>query len=224
MDNVLVQLIPPMIGSLMMPTWVLLVLFLLRSAHGVIKAVAFVGGVTAVRLLQGLLFGTALSTYAGLFGRHALQPVVSGLLLATGLLLWAMGVRRAFRREEPTRSLSTSLPTMHTLISAVTPLRALGVGVLLVVTSLRAWIFTLTALGTIGQAGLHTVQNFAAFLLYVLGAQCALVAPIIIATRSVRWLDRAATWIEEHSRSIVVTISLLVGSYFVWRGLSGLML
>ena len=220
MDNVLVQLIPPMIGSLMMPTWVLLVLFLLRSAHGVIKAVAFVGGVTAVRLLQGLLFGTALSTYAGLFGRHALQPVVSGLLLATGLLLWVMGVRRAFRREEPTRSLST----MHNLISAVTPLRALGVGVLLVVTSLRAWIFTLTALGTIGQAGLHTVQNIAAFLLYVLGAQCALVAPIIISTRSAGWLDRAATWIEEHTRSIVVTISLVVGSYFVWRGLSGLIL
>ncbi|HEX8035786.1 MAG TPA: GAP family protein, partial [Ktedonobacterales bacterium] len=106
----------------------------------------------------------------------------------------------------------------------VTPPRALGLGVVLIVTSLRAWIFTLTALGTIGQAGLHTGQNIAAFLLYVLGAQCALVAPIIIATRSVGWLDRAATWIEEHNRSIVVTISLVVGSYFVWRGLSGLVL
>ncbi|HEX8036321.1 MAG TPA: GAP family protein, partial [Ktedonobacterales bacterium] len=165
MGNVLVQLIPPMIGSLMMPTWVLLVLFLLRSTRGVIKAVAFVGGVTMIRLLQGLLFGTALSAYAGLYGRSALQPVVSGLLLATGLLLWVLGVRRAFRREEPTHSLPTSLPTMHTLISAVTPPRALGLGVVLIVTSLRAWIFTLTALGTIGQAGLHTGQNIAAFLL-----------------------------------------------------------
>ncbi|MGZ3582567.1 MAG: GAP family protein [Ktedonobacterales bacterium] len=218
MGDVLVQLVPLVIGSIMMPTWILLVLVMLRSAHGLANAIAFVGGVTIVRLVQGILFGTILSAYEVLYGTRALGTIVSALLLVTGIVMWVTGLRQVCRQDDRT-DLS---PPFFDMLSAVTPLRALGLGVLLVVTSPRAWIFTLTTLGVIDRAALSAVQSVVAFLLYVLGAQVALVAPIIVSTRSSRWLDTATSWLVEHSRPIVITVSLIVGSFFVWTGLSGL--
>ncbi|HEX8035756.1 MAG TPA: GAP family protein [Ktedonobacterales bacterium] len=218
MGDVLVQLVPLVIGSLMMPTWILLVLFMLRTTHGLANAIAFVGSITLVRLTQGVLFGTILTAYDVHYGTQALRTIVSALLLVTGIVMWVTGLRQVWRQDDRA-SLSSRLPDM---LSALTPLRALGLGVLLVVTSSRAWIFTLTALGVIDRAALSLTQSVVAFLLYVLGAQLMLVAPIIVSVQSSRWLDTVANWLVEHSRLIVVFASFVVGSFFVWSGLSGL--
>jgi hypothetical protein len=50
-----------MIGAAVAPVWVILVLLMLRSEHGLSKALAFAAGAIAVRLVQGVVFG-------GLFG------------------------------------------------------------------------------------------------------------------------------------------------------------
>lgn len=222
MGDVLVQLVPLVIGNILMPTWILLVLFMLRTAHGLVNTIAFVGGITLIRLTQGVLFGTILSAYDVYYGANALRTLVSVLFLVTGIVMWVAGLRQVYLqvyRQDNGTGLSLRFQGM---LSAVTPLRALGLGVLLVATSLRAWIFTLTALGAIDRAALSLVQSVVAFLLYVLGAQLMLVVPIIIATYSSKWLDAAANWLMQHSRLIVVSASFVVGGFFVWSGLSGL--
>ena len=62
MGSVLIQLLPLVIGSMLMPTWIMLVVSLLRLSTE-IGAVAFVGGVTTVRLLQGVIFGAVTVAY-----------------------------------------------------------------------------------------------------------------------------------------------------------------
>ena len=55
--SVLITLVPFIIGSVAMPTWILLVVVLLTQAKRRVEALAFVAGVTLVRLAQGVLFG-----------------------------------------------------------------------------------------------------------------------------------------------------------------------
>lgn len=218
MGSVLVQLLPLVLGSMAMPTWILLVLFLLRNRKGFVEAVAFVGGVTIVRLVQGVIFGTILAGTEVARGRNAPGPVVSTLLLVTGILMWAAALKQIWQKDDP----ESPLPSWRTMISALTPLRALGLGALLVVTSSRAWLFTLTALGVIGQAGLGLAPSAVSFLLYVLGAELLLVAPIVISVWSSARFDAGARWLERHNRPIVIAVSLVVGSFFIWRGIIGL--
>lgn len=221
MGRVLIQLLPLVIASVIMPTWAVLVLYILRSERGLVAAIAFLGGVTLTRLLQGVIFGTMLGAYEVVHHSHNLAgTIVSTLLLVIGILMWGTALKQLFRQDDD--DLASPLSKVLDMISAITPLRALALGMLLVVTSSPAWIFTLTALGIISQGGLTIAQSVVAFLLYVLGTQLLLVAPILVSTRSLAWFDVAAQWVEEHHRPIVVAVFLVVGSLFLWRGGTGL--
>jgi hypothetical protein len=218
--SVLIYLLPLVIGSIAMPTWVLLVFVLLRSGDRVVEALAFVAGVTLVRLLQGLVFGLAVSLYDITQGKYVPEPIFSILLLITGLLLMAiaLGQMIAYR----TNRHNAPSPRWLTLIHDLTPVKALGLGALLVVTSSKAWLFTLTAIGVISQAELSPLPSLIAFLFYVLGADLLIVAPIILAVRSGARFEAMAHWLESHNRAIVIVITLIIGSIFVWRGATGL--
>lgn len=220
MGSVLIQLLPLVIGSIMMPTWVLLVLFMLRSRHGLVAAIAFVCGVTAVKLVQGVIFGAVFSAYDATHIRNLTGTILSTLLLVVGVLMCVSGLKQVFGQEDD--DFGNPLPKLLGMIHALTPARAFGLGALLVVTSSRAWIFTLTALGIINRANLDFVQSVAVFLLYVLGTEILLIVPIVVSTRSSARFDKAASWIEEHNRPIVVTVSFVVGGFFLWTGLTGL--
>lgn len=216
--SVLIQLLPLAIGSMMMPTWILLVLSLLKSEHGQVGAVAFVGGVTAVRLLQSITFGAVITVDDLTRKSSEMEIIVSTLQLVIGILMWAAALKQLYAQDAP----DAWLAKWMTLITALTPVRALGLGALLVATSARAWLFILAAIGVIGQAGLSDAQSIVAFLLYVLGAQLLLVAPILITLWAPERFGASADWLQAHDRSITIAVSLVVGGFFLWRGASGL--
>ena len=218
MGSVLIQLLPLAIGSMIMPTWILLVLSLLKSEHGQVGAVAFVGGVTAVRLLQGISFGFFITASDMTHKTSKTETIVSTLLLVTGILLWAAALKQVYAEDEP----DALLAKWMTMTTALTPVRAFGLGALLVATSARAWLFTLDAIGVIGQAGLSVGQNIAAFLLYVLGAELLLVLPILITVWAPARFDAVAEWLRGHDRPITIAVCLVVGGFLLWRGASGL--
>ena len=213
LGSVLIQLLPLIIGSIAMPSWALLVLALLSGGRGTVEAIAVVAGVTSVRLLQGIAFGTILSAYE--LNRHLVSPgvIVSALLIVLGVLMWVMALRQVFQQDDL---------QLMSMVGALTPLRALGLGALLVATSTRAWIFTLAALGLIEQAELDLAPSVIAYLLYVLGAEALLIAPILLSGRLSRQLAVAARWLEKYNRPILVVVSAAVGCFFLWRGLVGL--
>lgn len=216
--SVLIQLLPLIVGSVLMPTWVLIVLVLLSGNRGLAEAAASVSGITLVRLVQGVIFGVVYGASEHAHAGNEQQVVVSTLLLIAGILMWAAALKQVFGGEDA----GNPAPKLMSMVSALTPLKAMGLGALLVMTSSRAWIFTLAALGVIGQAELGYAWGVTAFLLYVLGAELLLIAPILMYTRSSAWLDAATLWLEHHNRPVVIAVSLVVGSFFLWRGITGL--
>lgn len=213
MGSVLIQLLPLVIGSIAMPSWALLVLALLSSGRGTLEAIAVAVGVMTVRILQGIVFGTILSAYD--LNRHLNSPgvVVSAVLIVLGVLMWAMALRQVFQKDDF---------QLMSMVGALTPVRALGLGALLVVTSTRAWIFTLAALGVIEAAELDIAPSIIAYLLYVLGAEALIIVSILVSGRLSNQLAVAARWLEEYNRPILVVVSAAVGCFFLWRGIAGL--
>jgi hypothetical protein len=219
MGSVLVQLLPVIIGSMLMPTWILLVLSLLQTGHGKVAAIAFVGGITTVRLLQILIFSYFISA-ADVAGKVNESGVItSTLLVVAGILLWATALKQVYARDED----EALIAKWMTLLTVITPVRAFGLGVLLVATSMRAWLFILTAIGVIEQAELGFVQSSVAFVFYIGGAALLLIAPILVTLWAPARFDALANWLQSRDRPITIAASLVVGGFFLWHGASGLM-
>ena len=60
----------------------------------------------------------------------------------------------------------------------------------------------------------------------VLAAQSLVLIPIVVyataPTRSTKTLETARLWLEEHNRMIMITVSLIFGLFFLFKGITGL--
>jgi hypothetical protein len=90
----------------------------------------------------------------------------------------------------------------------------------------KQWVFTLSAIGVIGQAQMSQAEDVVAFLFYVLAASSLVLTPIVVyavaPTQSAKSLDAAQGWLERHNRAIVIAISLIFGLLFLFKGIFGL--
>ena len=91
----------------------------------------------------------------------------------------------------------------------------------------KLWIFTLGALATIAEAQLGQPGSAMAYLLFIGLAQSLLLIPILIRilipARSQSILDGLSDWLAKNNRSIVMVVSLVFGLYFLYLGISGLL-
>ena len=225
MGALLVSLLPYIIGSALVPVYVVLVILLLKSPNrGLSKAVAFVAGITATRLLQGLLFGFVFTKSAASTDDSSGKGlVVSTLLLVLGLYL-LIAAYKLWRGED---DLDAPPPRWLTMMDRLTPLKAFVIGVGLPLVGVKLWIFTLGALGTIAEAQLGQPGSTIAYLLFIGLAQSLLLIPILIRilmpTRSQSMLADLSDWLAKNNRPIVMVVSLVFGLYFLYLGISGLL-
>lgn len=220
MGNVLVDLIPLMIGAAVVPVWVIIVLLLLRGENGITKAMALVGGATTTRLLQGVLFGYI---FGASDNESESGAIAATLLLLIGILLWITAIKKWRKEEDP----DAPPPKWMASIGTITPLRAFGTGAVLIAIAPKMWVFTLSALSTIQAANLSPVEGAATFLIFMVGAQSLLLIAIAIAAlaprRSGAILEAAGNWMEKNNRPITIAVSVIFGTYFLWKGISGLL-
>jgi hypothetical protein len=203
---------------MLMPTWILLVFSFLQSPHGKFGAIAFVSGVTAVRIAQSIIFSFFINAADVTSKTGESGIIASTVQVIVGILLWATALKEVYARDED----DALIAKWMTVITTFTPLKAFGLGVLLVSTSIRAWLFMLSAIGVIERAGLSAVQSAVAFLFYIGGAALLLVAPIVVTLRAPARFDALADWVHSRDRPITVVASLVIGGFFLWSGGSGL--
>jgi hypothetical protein len=221
----LVSLLPYIIGSALVPVYGILVILLLKSpGQGLLKAVAFVAGITATRLLQGLIFGFVFTESAASTDDSSGKGlVVSTLLLVLGLYLLITAYKQWRGEDDP----DAPPPKWLTMMDSLTPLKACVIGVGLPLVGVKLWIFTLGALGTIAEAQLGQPGSTIAYLLFIWLAQSLLLIPILIRilipARSQSILDGLSDWLAKNNRPIVMVVSLVFGVYFLYLGISGLL-
>jgi hypothetical protein len=220
MGGVFIELVPLIVGAAVLPVWIIMTLFLLRSDGGAMKATAFVAGAAAVRLVQGVIFGFVLGTADQ--GGDESGAIVAVLLLVAGIAMLITAVKKWRKEEDP----DAPSPKWMAMLQSLSALKAFAMGALLMALALKQWVFTLSAIAIIEQAGAGLAPSVLAFLAFVLGAQLLVATPIaayaIAPSATGRLLDAAQNWLERYERVILTAVSFIFGLWFLWKGLAGL--
>lgn len=222
MGPLIASLLPYILGSALVPIQNIINILILKSPQqGLLKSAAFVGGMTTLRLLQGLLFGLIFSSAEDEAGGKS--PIVLTLLLVLGILLLITAYKKWRKEEDP----DAPPPKWLTLIDDLTPVKAFAFGFAILFISGKAWVFTLSAIALIEAEELVQPAGLVAFLLFVLLSQSFLIISIlyrlIAPGRAVTLLEQASDWLTRYNRPIVIGVSLIFGLLFFYQGASGLM-
>lgn len=226
MGALLISLSPFIIGSAVVPIQIIIDILLLKSPRqGLLRATAYVGGMTTLRLLQGLIFGLILTNSAAASAEESggKSPIVLTLLLVLGLFLLITAYRMWRKEDDP----DAPPPRWLIMIDSLTPLKAFGIGFGLLLIGAKFWVFTLGAIGVIGTAQLGQPSSTIVYLLFVLLAESLLLLPILVRVilpkQSKTLLDQVSEWLTRYNRPIVIVISLVFGLLFLYQGASGLL-
>ncbi|HMQ33027.1 MAG TPA: GAP family protein [Chloroflexaceae bacterium] len=215
------ELLPMILGNVLAPLWLIIVLLLLARPGGVVKAAAFVLGMTVVRVAQGVLFGAVLAS--GASEDNGGSPVVATLKLLLGILLLIAAFKKWRKEEDP----DDPPPKWMQSLDQTTALKALGLGALGVAVGPKLWAFTLSALAVISAAELDWAGAITAYAAYIVFAQILLILAILVSAvapqASRAFLQRAIAWLTAYNRPISVTVALVFGLLFTWGGVSGLL-
>ena len=113
-----------------------------------------------------------------------------------------------------------------TAISNLSALKPLVQACSFAMIAVKQWVFTLSAIGVIGEAGLGGAANAGLYLFYVLATQTLVLPPIlayaVAPQQAARLLQAAQIWLERHNRVIAITVSLVFGVWFSYKGVTGL--
>jgi threonine/homoserine/homoserine lactone efflux protein len=221
-DSLWAALGPLVLGSALVPAQLIVTIALLRSPSGARAAIAFIAGMSSVRLIQGVVFGLMIQSSAAGDDPATASTLRSTLLLVVAILLLVMAVKKLVADDDP----DAPPPAWLTRASSLTAGKAFLTGAGLLVIAPKFWVFNLGAIAAIEDAALARPAAAAAFLVFVLltALPTAAIVAVALATpdRAHLLLERLADWIERHNRSIVVGVGLVFGVWFLVLALSGL--
>ncbi len=217
-------LVPLILGSAFVPIQIIITILLLRSKAGKRAALAWIAGLTTVRLLQGVIFGLILSSGSSTPDDAAggTSKLVAGFLLVVALLLLVTGVKQLTSEVDP----DAPPPKWLTATATMGPGKAFLLGAGLLTIGAKFWVFTLSAIGAIGDADLGRSSSVVTFLVFVLLAESIHILIVAAATvapgASEALLTSASEWLTKHNRTIVIVLSFVFGTWFLLKALSGL--
>ena len=214
-------LLPLIVASAIVPVQITLTVLLLRAS--VKTAAAWVAGMTATRLAQGVLFGFVFAGAGALSGTEdGPGLVLSGVLLVVAVLFLTKAAKELLGGADE----DAPPPKWMKLTESVTTGKAFLFGAGYVAIAAKLWVFTLGAIGAIDEAGHDAAASFVLFLLFVALAECipiGVVAYAALAPESSQgMLERVSEWLERNNRVLVIVLGLVFGVWFLLKALQGL--
>lgn len=221
MGEIIIELLPMILGCAIVPVWLTVNLIILMGARGVVRSAAFIAGVTLVRLLVGVLFGFVFGPSPDSAGGPS--PVTSTLLLVVGVL-FAISAGKYYLKEPDA---DEPAPKWMTTVDSLTPGRLFLLGGGWGLLGPKPWIFTLSALSVIREAPLSVSEGVIAYLIYVLGSLVLFLIPLILAAVAPKTAETALGqmrgWLERNNRAIMMVVSAVFAVLFLYKGITGLL-
>ena len=215
------SLLPLILGSAILPLQIAITVLLLRSGSGTIAAIAWVAGMTAVRLAQGVVFGLVLDRAATADGDAAAGLIASTLLLVVGILFLITAAKQLLRQPDE----DAPSPRWMALIESASPGRSFLFGAGIVALSAKLWAFTLGAIGVIAEADLGQPGASLTYLAFVVAAESIHIGAIVLTLaapdRAGVLLDRLSDGLQRYNRVIMITLGLVFGIWFLLKALRG---
>lgn len=210
------ELLPIILISAALPAQTVVTLALTRSS--LLSAYAWVAGMMAIRLLQGMLVYLVLSS-----GEADVESgprfILGGILLVLSLLLYTKALRSALTSRDE----DASPPRWIARVGTMAPLVAFGAGAGFMILSVKFLVFTLAAISSIAYAQIGGTRSVLTFLLFVTLSHSVPLGILALSTssssRSAAILDTTRHWLRSNSRIISITLGLVFGSWFFVKAL-----
>jgi hypothetical protein len=211
MPELWTTLIPLAIGSAVIPIEIALTIVALRAPGGVRTALAWVGGMTVVRLGQLLVLGPVIDIAVD-DGQPGTSVAEGAILLVVGVLFLVIAARKATNQPDE----DAPPPGWMTLLDGASAGRAFLLGAAVIAGNPKRWAVTI---GAIGDAELTGAGAVFVFLVFVAGAQAVHLATIgvtVVAPDQARViLDGLNGWLERHSQVLLIGLSLVFGTWLI---------
>lgn len=221
--DLLIVLVPLVIGSALLPFQITVTVLLLRSVAGRRTAIAWVAGMTAVRLAQGLLFGSIIEASVGSRRRpDGPGEVESTILLIVAIVFYITAIKKII--DVPDEDAPS--PRWKSIVESLQPGRAFLLGLAAVGLSAKLWAMTLAALGAIAEAGFDQAASALWYVAFTVGAMAIhyviLGATFLSPDRAERGLDWFSGALVRYDRPVMAGLGIIFGTIFMVIALRGL--
>ena len=172
--------------------------------------------------MQGILFGLVVGRVCKVNSEPGPRLIVSTLLMIVGILLLVTALRQWRKQDDP----DAPTPQWMSAISGLSVLKAIGAGAIFPIIAVKQWVFTLSAIGVIGEIGRGGLADVGAYLFFVFATQTLVFTPTLAFAvaphRTAKSLQATQAWLERNNRAIVIVMSLVFGVWFLFKGITGL--
>lgn len=224
MFELLLPIIALALAAAFQPLQVIALVVFLQTERGKINALAYVGGMSAFRLVLGLTLWMLVSRIEAVIESAGgdFDILVGGILAVLGSLMWVYALRRSLSAPDEDDAAASWLAKLD----AVTPIQAALVGIAFLALDPRDWLIDLSAIDLIAEADLSVSTSLMAYLVYILLAQMllliALIMDFVFPNRSKDALSALSDWMGQHERSIEIGVAALFGTIILYSGLEHL--
>jgi len=215
------MLLPLIIASALVPIQLTVTVLLLRSSLK--GAAAWVGGITAARLVEAAIVIAAESTGVVASGGIASPPRwASILMVAAGALFYATAIRQLVRPVD----IEAASPKWLKRAGDISTPALFGMGMAYLALSVKSSLINVVGIAAIVSTGAEGLRLAVGVLAFVALAEAGHLAILSTAAASpekaAARLSALDTWLARNSRVIVVAIGGVFGTWFLAAGLRGL--
>jgi hypothetical protein len=203
------------------PIPIIAVILMLFSARARVNGPAFLlGWVVALGAVSTIVYVVSHDGNVAAANSTASDSVSWGkIVLGVVLLLLA---RRNWRNR-PAHGEEAAMPKWMAHIDTLTPIKAVGLGVVLAAVNPKNLILTMGSAAGLAQLGLSTSDAIVATAVFVVVASVTIAGPVLYAAfggaRAQTSLESAKAWLGEHNAAVMAVLFLVFGVDLIAKGL-----
>jgi threonine/homoserine/homoserine lactone efflux protein len=223
MGQAIGQALPYAVGVALSPVPIIAVVLMLATPQGRINGPAFLAGwIVGIAVLGTIVLLAASGASAGNHGAPATW--VSVVKIVLGVLLLALAAKQW--RGRPRGDAKPELPAWMKTIDTFTPIKSIGMAMLLSAINPKNLLLVVAAAAAIAQTGASTVDQAVALAVFILIATLGVGAPVAIfflmGERATKILDELHEWMTRENATIMAVICLIIGAKLIGDAIAGL--
>jgi threonine/homoserine/homoserine lactone efflux protein len=223
MGQAIGQALPYGVGVALSPVPIIAVVLMLATPQGRINGPAFLAGwIVGIAVLGTIVLLAASGASASDHGAPATW--VSIVKIVLGVLLLALAAKQW--RGRPRGDAEPELPAWMKTIDTFTPVKSIGMAVLLSAINPKNLLLVVAAAAAIAQTGVSTVDQAVALAVFILIATLGVGAPVAIfflmGARATKILGELHEWMARENATIMAVICLIIGAKLIGDAIAGL--